>query len=496
MPPARILVVDNESIIAKSIENRLKNAGYTTLGIALSGVEAIQLSSELRPDLILMDIVMDDEFDGIEATARIHDFLDVPVIYITAHDDEEHLRRATQTEPYGYLIKPIETNELRSTIEVALHKHAVEQKLKQQVQRLTATRTMDQAILSQPDLLAVLIISLQQIVSSLGVDTARILLLDPTGQRFECAASLGFQEKTEREFQEPLSEGYPRLAAGQGQMVFIPKLIDEDGEMRPSWVESEGFVSYIGLPLKSAEAVMGVLELYHRSELAPEAEWLDVLEALAGQVEVALEHFGLLEKLHRTNRELVQSYDATIQGWARALELRDQETQGHSQRVTDMTVKLATAMHYPESRLVHIRRGALLHDIGKMGIPDGSLLKPGPLSEAEWEVMRRHPRYAYDLLKGIPFLKEALEIPYCHHEKWDGSGYPRGLIGEEIPLAARIFSVIDVWDALRSARCYRRAWSVEKALNYIREQSGVYFDPQVVEAFLKLFAPGVSQKGG
>lgn len=492
MPAARILVVDNESIIAKSIENRLKNAGYTTLGIALSGVEAIQLSCELRPDLILMDIVMDDEFDGIEATARIHDFLDVPIIYITAHDDEEHLQRATQTEPYGYLIKPIETNELRSTIEVALHKHAVEQKLKQQVQRLTATRTMDQAILSQQDLLTVLVISLQQIVASLGVDTARILLLDPSGRRFQCAASLGFQEKTEREFQESLSENYANLVAGQGQKIFISKLIEVADGTCPGWVKRERFVSYVGIPLISSEVVKGVLELYHRSELAPGAEWLETLDALVGQVQVALEHFGLLEKLHRTNRELVQSYDATIQGWALALELRDKETQGHSRRVTDMTVKLAAAMHYPENRFVHIRRGALLHDIGKMGIPDGSLLKPGPLNEAEWEVMRRHPQYAFDLLKGIPFLEEALEIPYCHHEKWDGSGYPRGLIGEEIPLAARIFAVVDVWDALCSERCYQEAWSVEKALGYICEQSGVYFDPQVVNAFLKLFTPGVS----
>jgi response regulator RpfG family c-di-GMP phosphodiesterase len=489
MPSARILVVDNESIIAKSIENRLKKAGYTTLGIALSGVEAIQLSSELRPDLILMDIVMDDEFDGIEATARIHDFLDVPVIYITAHDDEEHLQRATQTEPYGYLIKPIETNVLRSTIEVALHKHAVEQKLKRQLQRLTATRTIDQAILSQQNLLTVLIISLQQIVSSLGVDAARILLLDPTKRRYFCAASLGFQEKTEREFQDLLLEEYASLLTESEKMVFTQKLADEVVRIHPGWVEECGFISYAGIPLVSDGTMMGILELYHRSELEPDAEWLETSDALAGQVQVALEHFGLLEKLRTTNCELVQSYDATIQGWARALELRDKETQGHSQRVTDMTVKLAECMHYPESKLVHLRRGALLHDIGKMGVPDGSLLKSGPLSEAEWEVMRRHPRYAYDLLKGIPFLEEALEIPYCHHEKWDGSGYPRGLVGEEIPLAARIFAVIDVWDALRSERHYREAWPAEMALNYIRTQSGKYFDPQVVEAFLKLFVP-------
>jgi HD-GYP domain-containing protein (c-di-GMP phosphodiesterase class II) len=227
-----------------------------------------------------------------------------------------------------------------------------------------------------------------------------------------------------------------------------------------------------------------------------DSEGLDMLNALAGQVNVALDHFGLLEQLHRTNRELIQSYDATIQGWSQALELRDRETQGHSRRVTEMAVKLATAMNYPADKLVNIYRGALLHDIGKMGIPDRSLLKDGPLDDAEWEVMRRHPKYAFDLLKSIPFLEEALEIPYCHHEKWDGTGYPRGLIGDEIPLAARIFSIVDVWDALGGERCYREAWSKEKAIDYIREQSGKYFDPNIVEAFFKLIAFDNDLKSG
>jgi len=486
MSPARILVVDNESIIAKSIENRLKRAGYTTLGIALSGVEAIQMSCELHPDLILMDIVMDDEFDGIETTVRIHDFLDVPVIYVTAHDDEEHLKRATQTEPYGYLIKPIELNVLRSAIEVALHKHAIERKLKQQLQRLTATRTMDQAILSVQDLSTVLEIFLQQIASSLGVDAVRILLAGQTAQQFECAGSLGFQNAHEKALNFSASDGYSWQAIPQNENINIHNLMDKTEEISPEWIQREGFVIYLGLPLISANVCKGTLELFNRSVFEPDAEWLETFSAMAGQVCVALEHFELLERLFRTNRELVQSYDATIQGWSQALELRDQETQGHSRRVTDLAVKLAAVMGYPANKLVNIWRGALLHDIGKMGVPDKSLLKDGPLDDEEWELMRRHPKYAFDLLKGIPFLEEALEIPYCHHEKWDGTGYPRGLIGEEIPLAARIFSIVDVWDALGSERCYRKAWPQEKAIDYINGQSGKYFDPQVVDAFLKL----------
>ena len=194
----------------------------------------------------------------------------------------------------------------------------------------------------------------------------------------------------------------------------------------------------------------------------------------------------LPETTQDVQKELTQAYDATVEGWAYALELRDMETKCHTQRVTTLTLQLARALKVAASEIVHIRRGALLHDIGKMGIPDSILHKPDRLSEAEWEEMRRHPIYAYEMLASIPFLKPALEIPYCHHEKWDGTGYPRGLKGEEIPLAARLFAVVDVWDALCSNRPYRRAWSKAKVRQHIRSLSGTHFDPQVVEVFLNL----------
>jgi putative nucleotidyltransferase with HDIG domain len=190
--------------------------------------------------------------------------------------------------------------------------------------------------------------------------------------------------------------------------------------------------------------------------------------------------------LQRSNADLVLSYDTTLEGWSRALELRDKETEGHTQRVADLTVRLARAVGVREDELVHIRRGALLHDIGKMGIPDSILRKPDPLSDDEWKIMRRHPDHAYELLAPIAYLRPAIDIPYCHHEKWDGSGYPRGLKGEQIPLAARIFAVADVWDALRSDRPYRRAWSEARAQAHIRKQAGRHFDSHVVEIFLEL----------
>jgi putative nucleotidyltransferase with HDIG domain len=194
----------------------------------------------------------------------------------------------------------------------------------------------------------------------------------------------------------------------------------------------------------------------------------------------------MFEELQRTNAELIVSYDATIEGWARALDLRDRATEGHTRRVTDMTERLARTLDVSDAQLVHVRRGALLHDIGKMGIPDDILRKPGPLTEQEWVVMRRHPSYAYELLSPIRFLRPALEIPYCHHEKWDGTGYPRGLAGEQIPLAARIFAAVDIWDALCSDRPYRKGWPKEKVRAHIQSLSGTHLDPVVVDAFLKL----------
>lgn len=184
--------------------------------------------------------------------------------------------------------------------------------------------------------------------------------------------------------------------------------------------------------------------------------------------------------------ELTHAYDMTLEGWSRAMDLRDNETEGHTQRVTTMAVQLANAMDLSQVEILHIRRGALLHDIGKMGVPDHILFKPDKLTSEEWILMRKHPELAYEMLLPITFLRPALDIPYCHHEKWDGTGYPRGLKGEEIPLAARIFAVADVWDALYYGRRYRDGWSEQQVQDYIREQSGQHFDPQVVETFLRM----------
>jgi HD-GYP domain-containing protein (c-di-GMP phosphodiesterase class II) len=231
---------------------------------------------------------------------------------------------------------------------------------------------------------------------------------------------------------------------------------------------------------------MGVLELFNRKPLYIDNDWTNFLETMGVQMAIAIDNFSMYDGLQRSNMNLALAYDATIEGWSKALDLRDRETEGHTQRVTDMTMKLAVRMGSGGMEMIHIRRGALLHDIGKMGIPDEILHKPAGLTEEEWVVMRRHPQYAYDLINPISYLRPAVDIPYCHHERWDGTGYPRGLKGDKIPLAARIFSVVDVYDALTSDRPYRKAWDKTKTLAYIQEQSGTQFDPMVVNVFLDL----------
>jgi putative nucleotidyltransferase with HDIG domain len=236
---------------------------------------------------------------------------------------------------------------------------------------------------------------------------------------------------------------------------------------------------------------IGVLDVFNRTSVRRDHDWLEFLNTLADQAAIAIDNAKLFEDLRISNIELTNAYEATIEGWSRALDLRDKETEGHTLRVTEKTLELARRMGYPKDEFLQLRYGALLHDIGKMGVPDNILLKPGKLTEEEWEIMRKHPDFAYELLAPIRYLRSAaLDIPYCHHEKWDGSGYPRRLKSTQIPLAARIFAVVDVWDAITSNRPYRSAWSREQALKYIRDESGRHFDPQVVEAFLAMIPLG------
>jgi PAS domain S-box-containing protein len=358
--------------------------------------------------------------------------------------------------------------------------------IQRQLQRLAALRAIDLAITASLDLRVTLNVVLDQVITHLAVDAANVLLLDPYMQTLDYAAGRGFRTTALHHTQLRLGEGYAGLAALERRLIHIPSLGDAEGFRRASLFLEEGFVSYYGVPLVAKGQVQGVLEVFHRTSLAADQEWHDFLETLGGQAAIAIDNATLFDDLQQANRELIRAYDTTLEGWSRALDLRDKETEGHTQRVTELTVRLARALGISGEELLQIRRGALLHDIGKMGVPDGILLKPGPLTEEEWVSMRKHPGYAYELLAPIGFLRPALEIPYCHHEKWDGTGYPRGLRGEQIPRAARIFAVIDVWDAMRSDRPYRKGRPEAEVRDHIQSLAGTHFDPTIVQAFLEL----------
>jgi PAS domain S-box-containing protein/putative nucleotidyltransferase with HDIG domain len=362
-----------------------------------------------------------------------------------------------------------------------------EAKIRQQLDHLTALSTIDRVIAANFDLGLSLTEILTHVTKELGMDAADILILKSSSLILEYGAGRGFRTEAVRKTQVRLGESYAGRAALERQLVQIPNLSDvPDNTFLTTHFPDEDFVCYYGVPLIAKGRVNGVLEVFHRTVFEPNPEWFDFLNTLAGQTAIAIELSTLFESLQRSNQELTLAYDATIEGWSHALDLRDNETEGHTQRVTEMTVKLARIFGLSDEELMQVRWGALLHDIGKMGVPDEILLKPGVLTDEEWVVMKKHPTFAYEMLSPIRYLRLALDIPYCHHEKWDGTGYPQGLKGDQIPLVARIFAVVDVWDALNSDRPYRVKWSNEKVCEYIRASSGTHFDPQVVDVFMHI----------
>jgi PAS domain S-box-containing protein/putative nucleotidyltransferase with HDIG domain len=376
---------------------------------------------------------------------------------------------------------------ISSQVTAVLLRKQAEKQVHLQLQRLRALSKIDRAITSSLDMRLSLDVLLSEVLSQLSVDAASVLLLNTSSQTLEYLAGLGFRTTAIRQSRLRLGEEFAGQVGLDRKPVHVPDLAAAGSEFkRAELLKGEEFVEYFGVPLIAKGMFKGVLEIFQRTPLDPDSEWLNYLETLGGQAAIAIDNAQLFEGMQQSNQELIAAYDATIAGWSHAMDLRDKETEGHTQRVTELTLKLAEKMGVNQQEQAHVRRGALLHDIGKLGVPDHILLKPGKLTEEEWEIMRRHPTYALEMLSSINYLRLALDIPYCHHEKWDGSGYPRGLKGELIPLAARIFAVVDVWDALRTVRPYRASWSAEKTRAYILEQSGKHFDPRVVEAFLSM----------
>lgn len=383
-------------------------------------------------------------------------------------------------------IQPVPEGVLVLSIECTAKKRA-ERETERQLDHLKALRQIDLAIIGSSEVHDSLRVVLHEVTTQLTVDAAAILLLDPHSQMLGYAAGRGFRSRAIERSKVRLGEGIAGRAALERLPLIVADLAQAgDRFVRKDLLQPEAFVAYHAIPLVAKGVVHGVLELFHRAPLEPEPAWLDFRDALAGQAAIALDNAHLFSGLARANADLLLAYDTTIEGWSRALDLRDQETLGHTIRVTELALDVARLAGMVDAELVQVRRGALLHDIGKMGVPDEILLKPGPLTDAEMAIMRQHPVVAYELLRPIAYLRAALDIPYCHHEKWDGTGYPRGLAGDEIPLAARLFAVVDVWDALRSDRPYRSGWPEDRVLEHLRKGAGTHFDPRAVEAFFQI----------
>jgi len=380
----------------------------------------------------------------------------------------------------------IMANQIGLSIQNAMYYSTIQQR----VDELSALAVIDSAVLSHFEPQKMHAIILEQVIIRLKVDAAVLFLFQPKNKMLECVSEVGYHDPEILQLRLRLGESLAGKAALDRQLLHLNLDDPKNASLLKKTSLLEDFKDYYGVPLVADGQLIGVLEVLHRSRLTPNEDWQHFLETLANQTAIALNTTRLYDYVQDSHNELLNAYDLTIEGWSKAMDLRDKETENHTRRVTEMTQRLAQRFGIGEDQMVHLRRGALLHDIGKLGIPDQILLKPGGLTEEEIKIMQSHPQLAYEMIFPIEYLRPALDIPYCHHEKWDGTGYPRGLKGEEIPFAARLFAVVDVYDALTSDRPYRAAWSKEKALQYISEQSGKHFDPRVVDAFLSLLQTG------
>lgn len=358
---------------------------------------------------------------------------------------------------------------------------------RRQLQRLNSLKAVDSAISGSLDLRLTLNILLNHVMEQLQVAAAAVLMYNPHTQTLTYTVGQGFRSRAIERAQVRLGEGYAGRAAIQRLPVQVSQLAEApDESVLGPLLAGEGFVGLHAVPLIAKAQLVGVLEVFHRQPTAADPEAQLFLEALAGQAAIAIENAKLFEGLQRSNSELSLAYDGTLTGWAKALDQRNQETEDHSQSVADLAQNIARALGLDENKLVHLRRGALLHDVGHLSLPESLLLKPGPLTADEWTAVRQHPTWAHGMLASVQYLQAALDVPLYHHEKWDGTGYPHGLQGAQIPLAARIAAVADVWVALRSPRPYRPAWTADRAREHLRAEAGRHFDPEVIAAFLRL----------
>lgn len=360
--------------------------------------------------------------------------------------------------------------------------------IQRSTRRMDALYNLETVISTSFNLQTILTVFLSLIIDQSEADAASFLLYDSDLQILKFSGGLGFHTNlrpTGARFQIGDS------LAGKAALTRQPVYVDDFSKLAMNeslrnLVEAEEFYSYCGIPMVVKGELKGVLEIFQRHKSVAPGEWFTYIETLANRAAIAIDNAHLFTNLQQANMQMQNTYDTTLEGWVYLLSQRDDETEEHTRRVVVLTELLAKRIGVKNHELVHILRGALLHDIGKIVVPDRILFKPGPLDETEWKIMRQHPEAAFQSLVRIDYLKQAIDIPYCHHERWDGTGYPRGLKGKQIPLAARIFAIIDVWDALSHDRPYRKAWEKEKILAYMQTQSGLHFDPEILLVFMDM----------
>ncbi len=442
------------------------------------------IQSTHRP-LILSDASKDKNFKGWNHSADTRGWMGVPLI---ANNDIIGFLTLDSLQPNTY-----STDEARlaqtfaNQVAVAIENARLYQQKNLALEHTSTLYRIVRRMIAATNLPELLQIIANELHSMLAAHACSVLLFNLPNMELEQSAHSTLGHRVHAPSMEALLSGLhgKMLQDNMAQIATLP----QDEPMPPLLSQMYGsdvqLRSVMVAPLYTGKGIIGSIVVANPADSHPYGhEDLKLLTTVAHQSSVAIQNQRLVIDLQKSNQELTLAYDATIEGWSRALELRDRETQGHTMRVTALTVRLAQFMGIDNDKLIHIRRGALLHDIGKIGIPDAILLKPGPLTDEEWKIMKQHPVYAYEMLKHVPYLQLALNIPYYHHERWDGSGYPRGLRKTEIPIEARIFAVVDVWDALTSERPYRDgAWDIEYTLSHLHQHSGTLFDPQVVTAF-------------
>ena len=438
--PPRIMIVEDEAIVSLDIQGRLQSLGYEVTGVAASGAQALKLVEESSPDLILMDIMLEGDMDGIDAAAIINKNHDIPIIYLTAYADNDTLKRAKITEPFGYIIKPFEDRELNLTIEMALYKHRAESTLNENRRWLKTTfDSIDDAVITTDH---------HGRIKSMNKAACSLINSD-----IDCMFGRDFQETVD---------------------------IFESGTMEPIKLFSGKDSIPSDVVLKSTQGT---------TPISVNISGISEKDNVVGKV-VVLRDISELKKsedaLKRSLSQLRRTFDETVASLTAMSEKRDPYTSGHQQRVAELACRIAVKMQLSAEEINCIRIAGILHDVGKISIPAEILSKPTRLTDLEMNLMKTHSEAGYEILKGISFPWPVADIVIQHHERIDGSGYPQGLSGENILREARIIAVADVVEAMSSHRPYRAALGLPRAMAEIARGRGTAYDPEAVDACTQL----------